>query len=309
MAEPHRGRHSQACIAAGGLLVLAALTGACGGGLTQPSAVPVAVPTPTPTPTPTPPPRVALISIDGLRPDALTEANAPGLLALAQRGAYTLAAQTVYPSWTLPGHASMLTGLEPIGHGIDFDEYRSTFVLKSPTVAALVHAAGKRSVMVVGKDKFQQLNVGSNDGYVCALRGDDDVANEAIVQAASGFDFLFAHFPQVDMVGHTSGWMSPEYLAQLRQTDAALSRLFASLPAGTTIIVTADHGGQLKSHGTQQRLDVTIPWIIAGPRVVHRGVLTRPVRVVDNAATVLGLLGLPPPRDAVGRMISEPFEP
>ena len=54
---------------------------------------------------------------------------------------------------------------------------------------------------------------------------------------------------------------------------------------------------------------MTIPWIIAGPRVVHRGLLTRPVRIVDTAATVLGLLGLPPPRDAVGRMISEPFEP
>jgi predicted AlkP superfamily pyrophosphatase or phosphodiesterase len=307
MAEPNRGRHSLSCIAASGLLVLAAFTGACGGGLTQPSAVPS--PVPIPTPTPTPPPRVALISIDGLRPEALTEANTPGIFALAQGGAYTLSAQTVYPSWTLPGHASMLTGLEPIGHGIDFDEYRETFLLKSPTIPALVHAAGKRSVMVVGKDKFKQLNVGSNDGYVCALRGDDDVANEAIVQTANGFDFLFVHFPQVDTVGHASGWMSPEYLAQLRQTDAAVSRLVGSLPAWTTIILTADHGGQLKSHGTQQKLDMTIPWIIAGPRVVHRGPLTRAIRVVDTAATVLGLLGLPPPRDAVGRMISEPFEP
>ena len=125
MAEPHRGRHSQACIAASGLLVLAALTGACGSSLTQPSAVPTAVPTPTPTPTP--PPRVALISIDGLRPDVLTETQAPNILALAQRGAYTFAAQTVYPSTTLPGHASMLTGVEPSVHGITFDEYQDTF--------------------------------------------------------------------------------------------------------------------------------------------------------------------------------------
>jgi predicted AlkP superfamily pyrophosphatase or phosphodiesterase len=290
-------------------VVLAALTSACGNSLSQPSALPTPIATPTPVPTPTPPPRVALISIDGLRPDAISEANAPGLHALALRGAYTLSAQTVYPSSTLPSHASMLTGFEVIGHGIDFDEYRDTFLLKSPTVPALAHAAGKRSVMVVGKDKFRQLNVGSNDGYVCALRGDDDVANEAIVQTANGFDFVFVHFPQVDMVGHASGWMSPEYLAQLRKTDAAVSRLVASLPLGTTIIVTADHGGQLKTHGTQHRLDTTIPWIVAGPRVVRRGPLTRLVRILDTAPTVLNLLGLPPPRDAVGRMISEPFEP
>jgi predicted AlkP superfamily pyrophosphatase or phosphodiesterase len=203
----------------------------------------------------------------------------------------------------------MLTGLEPIGHGIDFDEYRDTFILKAPTVPALVHAAGKISVMVVGKEKFKQLNVGSNSGYVCALRGDADVANEAIVHIANDFDFLFVHFPQVDAVGHASGWMSPQYLEQVTETDKAVSRLIGNLPVGTTIILTADHGGQLRSHGTQQKVDMTIPWIVVGPRVARRGPLTRPIRTVDTAMTVLTLLGVPPPPHAVGRMISEPFEP
>ncbi len=311
VAEPIGAHHSRlwsAAVAALAMLVMAA----CGNSLTQPSAIPTSAPlpvaTPTPTPTPPPPPRVALISIDGLRPDALSETNTPGILALAQRGAYTLTAQTVYPSTTLPGHASMLTGMEPVGHGIDFDEYRDTFQLKAPTVLSLVHAAGKRAVMVVGKDKFRQLNVGSNDGYVCATRGDADVANEAIVQLANGFDLLFVHFPQVDAVGHASGWMSPEYLEQLKETDRAVSRLIGNLPVGTTIILTADHGGQLKSHGTQYRVDMTIPWIIVGPRVARRGQLMRPIRTVDTAATVLGLLGLPPPRDSVGHPLTEPFE-
>jgi predicted AlkP superfamily pyrophosphatase or phosphodiesterase len=311
MAEPEVKGRSRVKHLAGGVLALAGLT-ACGNSLTQPTAFPtpgIPVPTPTPTPTPPPPPRVALISIDGLRPDALSEANSPGILALAARGAYTFGAQTVYPSTTLPSHASMLTGQDPIGHGINFDEYRDTFQLKSPTVPALVHAAGKRSLMVVGKDKFRQLNVGSNDGYVCATRGDDDVANEAIVQLQNGFDFLFVHFPGVDNVGHASGWMSPEYVEQLKQTDAAVSRLIGALPMGTTIILTADHGGQLKSHGTQQRLDMTIPWIIVGPRVARRGLLTRPIRTVDTAVTVLGLLSLSAPRDAIGHPLTEPFEP
>jgi predicted AlkP superfamily pyrophosphatase or phosphodiesterase len=310
MAEPEVTRRSRVVQTAGAALVLIGSI-ACGNSLTQPTAFPtpgVPIPTPTPTPTPPPPPRVALISIDGLRPDAITEKDMPGILALAARGAYTLSAETIYPSTTLPSHASMLTGQEPIGHGINFDDYRDTFQLKSPTVPALVHAAGKRSLMVVGKDKFRQLNVGSNDGYVCATRGDDDVANEAIVQLQNGFDFLFVHFPGVDNVGHASGWMSQEYVEQLKLTDAAVSRLIGALPAGTTIILTADHGGQLKTHGTQQRLDMTIPWIIVGPRVARRGLLTRPIRTVDTAVTVLALLGVAPPRDATGHAISEPFE-
>ena len=49
---------------------------------------------------------------------------------------------------------------------------------------SLVHLAGKRAVMVVGKDKFRQLAAaGSTDSYTCATRGDDDVVNEAIVQS------------------------------------------------------------------------------------------------------------------------------
>ncbi len=305
MAEPQQGRRPGLCITAVGMLVLVALTGACGSSLTQPSAVP----TPVATPTPPPPPRVAIISIDGLRPDALTETNAPSILALAQRGAYSLAAQTVFPSTTLPSHTSMLTGVEPSAHGITFDEYRDTFQLAIPTVFSQVRLAGKRAVVVVGKDKFRQLAVaGSTDSYTCATRGDVDVVNEAIALLPVGFDLLFVHLPQVDQTGHASGWMSAQYAAQLQKTDEAVGRLVSLLPPETTVILTADHGGQLKTHGTRDRIDMTIPWIIAGPRVVPRGALTRPVRTVDTAPTVLSLLGLPPPANATGKLVSEAFE-
>jgi len=304
MAEPNRGSHSRWSIASG-LLVAAALTSACGSSLSQPSALP----TPFATPTPPPPPRVALISIDGLRPDALTESNAPNILALAQRGSYTFAAQTVVPSTTLPGHASMLTGVEPSVHGITFDEYRDSFQLAVPTVFSLVHLAGKRAVMVVGKDKFRQLAAaGSTDGYTCATRGDVDVVNEAVALLPLGFDLLFVHLPQVDQTGHASGWMSAEYLAQLQKTDEAVGRLVALLPPQATVILTADHGGQLKTHGTKDKVDMTIPWIIVGPRVVHRGLLAREVRTVDTALTVLGLLGVSAPPNTAGKLVSEAFE-
>jgi len=307
MAEPNREGHTRRWIVAGGLWVLAALTGACGSSLTQPSAVPTAVATPIPTP---PPPKVALISIDGLRPDALTSEGAPNILALAQRGSYTLAAQTVFPSTTLPSHTSMLTGVEPSAHGITFDEYRETFQLTTPTVLGLARNAGKRTLMVVGKPKFKQLFVtGSVDSYVLATHGDVDVVNEAIARLPIGFDLLFVHLPQVDHTGHASGWMSAAYLSQLQQTDEALGRLVAQLPPETTVILTSDHGGQLKAHGTRDKADMTIPWIIAGPRVVHRGLLNRPVRTVDTALTVLSVLGVTPPSNCTGKLVSEPFEP
>jgi hypothetical protein len=304
MAEPSGKRRAWASKAAGGVLALAVFAVACGSELTQPSAVPTPLPTPTPAP-----PRVAIISIDGLRPDALTTTSAPNILALAERGAYTWTAQTVHPSTTLPGHVSMLTGVEPTTHGVVFDEYRDAFQITTPTVLSLARAAGKRTMMVVGKLKLRQLAVaGSVDSYVLATRGDADVVNEAVVLLPTGFDLLFVHLPQVDLAGHASGWMSAEYLAQLQQTDTTVGRLLGLLPSGTTVILTADHGGHRKDHGTWDGGDMTIPWIIVGPRVAQRGPLTRPVRTVDTAVTALSLLGIPAPANASGKLVSEAFE-
>src|SRR5262245_24870919 len=312
MAEPDGGRHSRRWVAAGGVLVAAAFASACGNSLTQPSAVPstpIVAATPTPTPTPLPPPKVALISIDGLRADAVSAENTPNIWALAARGAYSCSAQTIFPSNTLPGHASMLTGVEPLVHGVTFDEYSDTFQFSTPTALSLVHAAGKRSVMVVGKEKFRQLlTTGSVDSFTWSKYGDDDIVNEAIVQMQTGFDFLFVHLPQVDQVGHFSGWMSPEYIAQVKTADAAFGRLSTYLPVGTTIILTSDHGGAQKVHGTTAKTDLTIPWIIAGPRVLRRGAISRNVRTTDTAMTILAVLNITAPSNCTGKSVSEVFD-
>ena len=72
--------------------------------------------TPIPTITATPQPviqRVIILSMDGLRPEAIELAPMPNLLELMKTSAYSLTAQTTRPSATLPSHASMLTGMCP----------------------------------------------------------------------------------------------------------------------------------------------------------------------------------------------------
>jgi hypothetical protein len=60
---------------------------------------------------------VFILSLDGLRPEAISQAPMPTLITLMQNGAYTLTAQTISPSSTLPSHTSMLTGLCPAPRG------------------------------------------------------------------------------------------------------------------------------------------------------------------------------------------------
>src|SRR5687768_8945143 len=65
--------------------------------------------------------RPPVVSIDGLRPDLLLRAKAPNLRRLMEAGSFTFWAQTVPAAVTLPSHASMLTGVTPERHGVNFN--------------------------------------------------------------------------------------------------------------------------------------------------------------------------------------------
>ncbi len=297
-------RLAVASVLLGGAAAL--FTAGCGG--PAPSAPTASVPTPAPTPVPSP--KVTIISIDGLRGDAVAQAAVPNILGLARRGAYTWKAETVYPSMTLPAHTSMLTGFLPTAHKILWDEYRADQGnCTVPTIFAVARAAGLRTVLVAGKEKFRHLEVtGTIDSFVLTSRGDADVANQAIVQIEAGFDLMFVHFPDLDITGHAKGWMSSAYLDQLAVADEAIGRLLSALPTETTVILTSDHGGRATVHGSTIPEDMTIPWIVAGPRIRPAGhQLSRPVRTVDTAATALFVLGLHPAAQATGVVVSEAF--
>ena len=68
-------------------------------------------------------PAVVLISIDGLRPDYVLEADKhglriPNLRKLLREGAYATGVHGVLPTVTYPSHTTMLTGVSPAKHGI-----------------------------------------------------------------------------------------------------------------------------------------------------------------------------------------------
>jgi phosphopentomutase len=206
----------------------------------------------------------------------------------------------------------MLTGVAPDVHRISWDDYQpDRGCITVPTIFGLAHEAGQRTILVAGKQKFQHLNVpGTVDTIVLTPRGDADVANEAIVQVFTGFGLLFVHFPDTDLSGHTSGWLSSTYLARVGEADRAIGRLLGALPAETTVILTADHGGHGSNHGTGMTEDMAIPWIIAGPRIGGRGrEILSTVRTVDTAATALFVLGIAGPVGMTGQVVSEAFAP
>jgi hypothetical protein len=255
----------------------------------------------------TPTSKVMLISVDGLRPDAIFHAPAPNLQALACKGAYSWRARTIHPSITLPSHASMVSGFPPEKHGIFHNDLQPGYIAV-PTVMSAAKQAGRKVVLVVGKEKMIQLvPPGTYDVFVWTPDLDDDVITKAVEEVAAGFDLMFVHLPMVDLTGHAQGWMSEAYLRQVSATDAALARLLAVVPPETTIIVTADHGGSGYIHWSGAPEDVHIPWIVKGPGIRSARALGSDIHTFDTAATIAHVLGVKLPADVQGKAVLEPW--
>ncbi|MCE9645402.1 MAG: alkaline phosphatase family protein [Chloroflexi bacterium] len=257
--------------------------------------------------------RVLIVSYDGMRPDAIALAPMPNLLGLIDQGAYTLTnAQTIdYPA-TLPSHASMLSGLCMDKTGIYLDKYFAYMgYSQGVDIFDLAHAAGMRTVMVVGKSKLRQLAEPETTDVFEIDYGEKAISKAVVELIPSGFDLMFVHFAGPDLRGHKYGWMSDAYLKVMRDGDVALGEILQALDdnglrAGTLILVTADHGGHDKSHIGTTIEDFRIPWILSGPGILHKE-LTSTIGTVDTAASAAYALGLPLQADWDGIPVYEAF--
>src|SRR4051794_11579999 len=84
---------------------------------------------------------VVIISIDGCRPDVLLRNDTKNVRALYTGGAYTFWAKTTAVSITLPSHVSMLTGVNPRKHGIEWNRDMPFFKELYPNVPTIFYYA------------------------------------------------------------------------------------------------------------------------------------------------------------------------
>ena len=264
---------------------------------------------------------VVLVSIDGLRPDALDE-SAPVLQRLMREGSYTLAATTILPSKTLPSHTSMLTGEAPDRHGVLWNTVVTADrdLVEPPTIFGVARRRGYVTAAFYSKPKFQALQAPdaldysqAPGGWFGGWLGEKTMTDVEHYLADARPNLLFVHVADPDRAGHRSGWMGADYRRAVRDSDAAVGRLIAAADRAFgdgryTLIVTADHGGHRRDHGSDDPRDVTIPWIAWG-QGVQAGRIDGPVRTMDTASTTLWLLGLEEPSAWSGAPVLTAFRP
>ncbi len=248
--------------------------------------------------------RVLAISVDGLNPRALTRfapSNTPAFHRMMTEGAYTLNARTLWgQTRTLPDHTSMLTSrrLDPEhgGTGVRFNRDNGSTVHKAaghyiPSVFDVVHDRGGSTALYSAKPKFQFFarswathgrldTVGADNGRskIDAVRISGNnvrlVADLNTALRTSPRTFTFLHISLPDSAGHRHGFMGPEYLKAVQQTDRLLGSLLTTIAGDsalrndTLVILTADHGGDGIGHEDPTLLqNYQVPFMVWGAGV------------------------------------------
>jgi predicted AlkP superfamily pyrophosphatase or phosphodiesterase len=266
--------------------------------------------------------RVLIISIDGCRPDLLLRADTPVIHSLLPKASFSFWARTTAESVTLPSHVSMLTGVVPIKHEVQWNKdlpLEHPVYPAYPTLFQLAKRAGYTTGMVAGKSKFVALAVpGSLDWQFIPdnAKSEDPVVTEQAVRMIHEHrpQVLFIHFPTVDNVGHAKGWASEAQLVALAQVDGCIGQVLRALDEekltnSTLVIISADHGGAGLSHGPDDARSRHIPWIAVGPGIRTNLDLTIYGNLVidteDTFATACYVLGIPIIRAVDGKPITQ----
>jgi arylsulfatase A-like enzyme len=288
-------------------------------------------------------PNVLLITIDTLRGDRLgcygdRDAVTPVLDALAAGGVRFPDAVAHVPL-TLPSHATILTGVTPLKHGV---RDNAGFVL-GPSLRTLAEQFGaggyETAAFVSGfpvhrrfglargfetyDDRFPQGGDPARPPYVERRADQTMAAATAWLARRSGEDrrpfFIWLHLfdphaPYDPPEPYRSRFSARPYDGEVAFTDAQIGILLdqlarADLRDQTLILATSDHGEGLGEHGEPTHglfiydSTIRVPLIVSGPGVPKGRTVGSLARGIDIAPTLLDLAHVAALTEAEGRSL------
>ena len=273
--------------------------------------------------TPRRPLNLLLITADTFRADRIGAAT-PALAQLGREGVRFDAADSPVPL-TLPAHASLMSGLLPLHHGLRNNGIGS-FPAGRDTLATVLARAGYRTGAFVGSfildhrfgldrgferyDDEIVRNVTDSSGTFDAERRGGEVTDRALAwlrQSDSRPFFAWVHLYDAHAPYAPPLPYPQTYDGEVAYVDAQVARLLAAVDRGNTIVVVVgDHGESLGEHGelTHGLLlyepALHVPMIVSAPSLAPRVIRTA-VSSVDLAPTIASLAGAPLPKPVDGR--------
>ena len=251
--------------------------------------------------------KVILVSIDGMRPDGVLQCGNPFVETLKKEWAYTFSARTCFPSVTLPCHTSLFHSVPPERHGTTTNTYMPQ-VRPVDGLFEVLKRAKKVNCMFYGWEEIRDVSrPGSlkHAVYLNARAHDDtdrkltDYAIDYIKEVSP--DFVFLYLVETDEKGgHDCGWMSETYLNHISVALDCVKKVVDAFPE-YDVIVTADHGGHDRCHGTQMDEDMTIPQFYHCKEIPPQDL--GEISILDTAPTVAALFDVEAPEEWEGKSL------
>lgn len=236
-------------------------------------------------------PNVVVVSIDALHPAALAKDVSPNLWQIMYEGQFTLDGKSVTPPQTLINHSAMLTGVPPEKGGrIDNNWKPWQPQIAMTTLFDDMKRRGYANAFFYSKPKLGYLAGPSLK--IHKLAPDKGVDDTRRFVGEGGKRFVMLHISGLEYIGMERGWLSPEYLEELTRIDTSLRPMFNDLKkrGNYLLIVTSDHAGHEKHHGTSHPEDYRLPFITLSDIKKFPDIQDRPYSVTELRAIVSGAL-------------------
>ncbi|ENA4754822.1 alkaline phosphatase family protein [Escherichia coli] len=226
--------------------------------------------------------KVMIIGMDGTAPRAVAwgiQNNVlPEYANLSQKGFITykitsvLGSNEKHNTWSSANWTSLLTGVQPIRHGIwnndldninaidsDFKGYKKD--IAPPVMIDMKNSGLETSSYIAWQPVEQAFGRYFTHRFTVKDDYDEPVVNKVVEDLpTTKSDFIFVHLVGVDDAGHCHGYgiNTPAYMEALKNSDKEIGNIISVLKNRKTIkdedwliLITADHGGARNStfHG------------------------------------------------------------
>jgi hypothetical protein len=201
--------------------------------------------------------RIVLLVIDGLGYEQLQRHAhiAPNLMSLVG-GSIT----TIAPSTTASALTSLVTGASPAEHGIVgyrmdmgdsvmnslrwWSDTRDLRKVHPPASVQPIPPFVGMTIPVVSRAELEGsafTEAHLRGSRPCGWRAASSIVAQCASLISSGEKFVYAYYDGVDKIAHERGF-GAYYDAEIAATDWLVGSLLNTLPSGTTLAITADHG-------------------------------------------------------------------
>ena len=201
--------------------------------------------------------RIVLLVIDGLGYEQLQRHAhiAPNLMSLVG-GSIT----TIAPSTTASALTSLVTGASPAEHGIVgyrmdmgdsimnslrwWSDTRDLRKVHPPATVQPIPPFVGMTIPVVSRAELEGsafTEAHLRGSRPCGWRAASSIVAQCAHLISSGEKFVYAYYDGIDKIAHERGF-GAYYDSEIAATDWLVGSLLNTLPSGTTLAITADHG-------------------------------------------------------------------